>query len=540
MPPEGLTAQITKVGCVTSLNSPTPLLIQQKLEMEMHKLVSFPWNAHCEDTFEGVVLQYLCCMYASQEVNTDSAKVMITDLGRGFKTHWGLGRMQRDRSQKGPPVNCGRPVLRLIAPESALGQSFMVSAHHYSNCHETHGSDHKRSLSFLLQKGVYFRYATKNLDTFSRNCQMCKTQRAVIGKARHCIVRSQSGPSETLATLSSARFPVNSAICDLAGPWRARCLGKGKCSFKIWFLIVVCDLGRVFLYTLENYTAVATLKALVTHANKYGTISFLASDSGSQFTSLATEMSPLPTEAKTPNELHKTWARLLDQSPEQPQQLKDSSGSSFRLYNQGRHSCLGAAEKIVHIVKIYLKKCKLFRRSFSQNRATIDLLSYQYFLSKIELLCNSRPLFIHGDEILSVQDLSIVFQRAGPYLGRSGLTSVLPQDKNQAKLYKERLKKMQDQTNQLMTSLTHYLCPLLLELTSPHQKNKNGPQAEHLAVGDVVLDQRQLKLSGCITGSLARIQLLSECCRWAVIVRVKGSYLNDESTHLNRAMSRGW
>jgi hypothetical protein len=536
---DDLPGQYTKLGYSASLNYPTPLLVQQKLELEMYKLVPFAWSHHCEEAFEGATLQYLCCMYASQEAYTGSAKLLITDLGNGHHTHWGMGRVQRDRSEKGPPVNRGRPLLRLIAPQSPLGQAFMVSAHHYSGCHETHGADHQKSLSFLLQKGVFFRHAKRNLEIFSRNCNLCRVQRAVVGKARHRIVRSQSGPSETLSTLSTARAPINSAVCDLAGPWSAQCLGK-KCNLKIWYLILVSDLGRVYLYTLQDYSAASTLQCLVTHANKFGSFNFLATDAGSQFTPLATQMSPLPAESRVSGELPKTWARLLDQSPEQQRKLKESNDSSFRMYNQGRHSCLQAAERVVHIIKIYLKKCKLFRRSFQRDQGKLDLLSHQYILSKIELLCNSRPIFIHGDEILTVNDLSIVAQQAGPYLGSSGLSTVLPQRRNQAAAYKARLVKMQVQTNELMESLVHYLSPLLLEVTPTHQKNRDGPQAENLSVGDIVLDQRQLKISGCLTGSLGRIQTLSECSRWAVIVRVKNSFLSEEARRLNRAISRGW
>lgn len=533
--------QTTKLGCTAKPDSPSPSLIQQKLEMEMHSLVPFPWSHHCVETFEGAALQYLCCMYASQEAYTDSARLMVTDLGNGFLTCWGLGRVQRDRSSRpGAPVNCGRPLLRLVAPESVLGQAFMVSAHHYSKCHETHGTDHTRSLSFLLQKGVYFKHARKHLNNYSRNCQLCQLNRAVIGKSRHLVVRSQSGPSETLSTLSSARFPVASAVCDLAGPWAARCLGKAKCNLKIWYLILVCDLGRVYIYPLQDYSAASTLQCLVTHANKFGTFSFLASDAGAQFNPLATTLSPLQSGESLPEDLHKTWARLLHQSPEQQQQLQETNGSSFRLYCQGRHSCIGAAEKIVHLLKIYLKKCKLFRRTYQRNVGKIDLLNHQYIISKVELIANSRPLFIDGDEILTINDLSLVAQRAGPFLGSSGLTTGLPEDKKQAKAYKERLNKMQAQTNVLMESLAHYLAPLLLEQTACHLKNRDGPKAEHLAVGDIVLDKRQVQLSGCLTGSLARIQVLSECSRWAIIIRVKNSHLDDESTRLNRAIARGW
>jgi hypothetical protein len=205
---------------------------------------------------------------------------------------------------------------------------------------------------------------------------------------------------------------------------------------------------------------------------------------------------------------------------------------------------VAAAERLVFILKIYLLKCHLFKRTQKKAKSTLDVLSLEYVLAKIQHLINSRPLFVHKNVAFSVNDIAVASQQSDRHIGRSGLSSSYyrgSQGKatNEAELFHQKLQDMQETVNELMVSLAENLAPLLLQ-SVPYQKvNQHGYGSQYLAINDIVLDKRQLVRTGCLTGSLARLQMLSECNRFAIIVRIKQSLLHGEASRLSRAISRG-
>jgi hypothetical protein len=537
----------TRGGIISpSLDFPTPLAIKAGLDLEVQELVKSPWDSHCETTFEAFVLQFLCCHYRTDQAYSDKVRVYSTELGPDHVTHWSLGRMQRCRADPTNPTNTGRLLVRLIDSNSVLGRLTIASAHVYSDIHQTHGVRHDKSISYLLQKGIYFRSPKKCLDNFKRNCQLCIVNKAIVGKDVHQIVRTRAGPSEALSTLCNAQCNINSAIVDLCGPFRITCITT-TCTVKVWVLVLVNDLGRLSLTVLRDYSSQATLEALLTYSNNFGSLQFLASDDGAHFLPFHSTVSPLETDFKPPEGLNKTWAKLLEGSAQR--RLRQAAGSSFRKYVAGRHSCVAAAERLVHFIKVFLTKCHLFKRSFPNRKPNMDLLMFQYFLSKIQRLANSRPLFIHKNMILGVEDIAVTSQLAAPHTGSSGLTVQpgslnVPDDPSAGtlsdpELFTRRLDQMQEMTNSLMVDLAHHLSPLLLETEPVHKTNKDGPLDIHLTAGDIILDKRNLINTGNLTGSMGRIQVMSEDCRWCLITRVKPSILSNEASRLCNAIKRG-
>ena len=519
-----------------TLDFPTPMSIRTHLDIQVKQLVSTPWDTHCENTFEAVVLQFLCCHYRTDQAYAKGVRVYTTDLSPELTTHWSMGRMQRCRADPTSPVNTGRLLVRLIDPDSVLGQLTIRSAHEYSDIHQTHGVHLEKSVSYLLQKGLYFRSPRKQLDTFGRNCQTCIVNKATVGKNVHRIVRSRSGPSEALSTLANSQCNTNSAIVDLCGPFYITCL-TNKCVKKVWTLVLVNGLGRLNLSVLRDYSSQAVLEALLSYCNTYGSLNFLASDDGTHFAPFHSAVSPLAEGSKTPRKIDAVWSKLLEGSAQRS--FRQEAGSSFRKYVAGRHACVAAAERMVHSLKVFLIKCHLFKRRFKKQKPNMDVLMFQYFLSKIQHLANSRPLFLHKNMLLGIEDISIVSQLSSPHTGSSGLTN----NKDAAsdpEMFTKRLDKMQTMTNTLMVDMAHHLSPLLLEVEPTHQTNQDGPLDINLAIGDVVLDRRNLILSGNITGSMGRIQLIGEDARWCLIARIRPKLLSKEARRLCNAIKRGW
>ena len=548
--PEGalLDSEETTDGIHTvEVDYPTPLAIKANLSAEIRELVKFPWSIHSERVFEAYVLQFLCSHYRSDKpyLAGGYSRIHTTDLGFGNITHWALGRMQRSRANYGTPENTGRILLRLVEPLSVLGRLTLHTAHAYSGCHETHGVNNDKALSYIIQKGVYFRNPKRHLDSFKKNCALCTVQKAQIGKNMYRVVRTNSGPSESLSTLANSKSNLNSAIIDLAGPFWVACLNH-KCKSKVWVLVLINDIGRLHLIVIQDYSSSATLQALLTFTQTFGSLQFLASDDGASFQKFQTAVSPMArdtgennnaNEEETPEDLNKIWSELMEDSPQR--RLREENGSSFRKYCQNRHSCVASAERMVHVLKIFLIKCKLFKRGRRDRKPEYNLLTFQYFLSKVESLVNSRPLFMHRDMLLGINDLAVVAQICGQHTGSSGLTHKSGVLSTDAELFEKRLELLQTLTNELMTDLAHSLAPRLLELTPEHHANENGPINTHLSEGDVVLDKRNLVLTGNLTGSLAKISLLSEDNRWCVISRVKPTLLSDEAHRLCLAIKQG-
>ena len=519
-----------------SLDYPTPLTIKRGLDIQVRELARSPWTPQCEKPIEAIILQVLCCYYRENQPYSEGVKVYTTQMAPGFFSNWCLSRMQRDRGHDPTrPMNTGRAVIRLISPKSPLGQLVLVSAHAYSDIHETHGANNIKSISFLLQLGIYFRTPKKYLDTMRRRCQQCTLNRSAVGKSQHKIIRSRAGPSESLSTLSSSRCNVSSAIIDLCGPWKITCLSK-KCKVKCWVLVLITDLGRCHLSVLRDYSTAATLESLLTFSNTWGSMQWYASDDGSNFSKFHSALSPLPDGSETLPGLDKIWADLLQGAPQR--RLREEAGSTFRKYCKNRHACVGIAEKLVHSIKVFLVQCKLFKRCCSK-KPTLDLLSFQYYLSKIQNLANTRPIYLHKNLILSIQDIPICAQLVAPHTGSSGLTRGKGAAEHDAEIFSKRLDEIQNQTNLLMIDLFHHLCPKLLETEEEHPKNKDGPLNTFLAVGDIVLDRLNVIKTGNLTCSLAKVLVLSEDNRWCLVSRVKPSVLSDEARRVCLAIKRG-
>jgi hypothetical protein len=280
----------------------------------------------------------------------------------------------------------------------------------------------------------------------------------------------------------------------------------------------------------------ALLETLVIFSNTFGSQHWLASDDGSQLQKFHSSVSPLPSNQKLPSNLPKIWRDLLEGSNQR--KLREEAGSTFRKYVKSRHACVGAAEKMVMFLKSFLLKCHLFKRNIN-GRPTMDLLEFQLYLSKVQNLANSRPLYLHKDQILSVADLSTVSQAAAPHTGSCGLTKKDEAPGQDADLFAERLETIQKKTNILMVSLAENLCPLLLEVQSQHPTNKDGPVNHYLNVGDVVLDRIHVIASGHLTASLCKVILLSEDSRWALVSRIRPSTLSREAHRLCLAIKHG-
>ena len=87
---------------------------------------------------------------------------------------------------------------------------------------------------------------------------------------------------------------MNSVICNLMGPFQAKCRGM-KCRQKIWLLLLLNPSSQFLsIEILQNYSRAEVNSGLIRHMSKFGSKNVFLSDNGSHFMPLRTKYASAP------------------------------------------------------------------------------------------------------------------------------------------------------------------------------------------------------------------------------------------------------
>ena len=491
----------------------TPLDIAGQIATQEALLVTIPWTDYHIDIFEAAVLQALCCHYPGEE-SLPEVEVFQGLVAGDLVTTYALGRRQRDRSNNHSPLDVGRPLLRVINPNSPLGRLAILSAHKQGGYHSQQGGVPERAQAYLIRKGIYFKSMPKVLHLAKTRCQSCKRMRAFIGRKKDYLFQSEVGPSETLCSLAFSRHVQGEACVDLAGPFLIRC-HAGQCVQKTWALLILQQIGRLSILPMQDYSAKAVLMTLTQYSHHHGAFLFLSSDLGSQFQPFGTQLSQ--TREEDPDSLTRAWSCLLSDSDVRT--LREDTGSTFRLHARGRSRVQGTVERQVHNLKIFLTKAGLFKRA-----APIDFFEFTLALSKVCFINNTKPILAYQNSIYSVDQLLTATLTSSPtaedpILSEAGCTHC-PASLSK---FKAKLATLQQITADILKDALDHHIPLLLGTRVRNRLHR--PVCSNIRKGDILFDSVTFKQSGNVTGSLVRAVAIGEGGRWVILSKLRPAYL---------------
>ena len=306
-------------------------------------------------------------------------------------------------------------------------------------------------------------------------------------------------------------------------------------------------LRRVMLLPVRSLSAADLLQSLLTLACREGNLSFIHSDPASNTRPWATRSNEMKDSSGKRNISkqfpNNPWVALCTDLTSR--RLRER-GCVFRISGVKRSHVQSEADNIVREVKSYLS---LNEDNFN-NHENIDDYDLTFLLEKIASFCNSKPLVANSHLSLSAHDLVTAAGRAGPHSGGSGLSlselTSTPDPGEETSSHKlsgkDRMRNIQADCNRLR-SLTHFLHQSLaffflprlkLTLQPTSKRHRRGRPVEDLEVGDVCIDGDYVTDHGSCCGALARVVLLSEGNRMALLTRLKRNYLHDNS-YLNHS-----
>ena len=128
---------------------------------------------------------------------------------------------------------------------------------------------------------------------------------------------------------------------------------------------------------------------------KHGPKNVFMSDMGSNFWPLATKYATIPdSEIKG---LPPMWKRLLTKDIGV---LNSHGGYLWLLFSTDQHESVSRVEKMVHKIKLYLKKSQVLNQFLTPNFTSTEM---ETILSSLVTTINTRPLAIYKNEILTPQ-----------------------------------------------------------------------------------------------------------------------------------------
>ena len=446
------------------------------------------------------------------------------------KMAFGLSREHRNRATPLTERGCGRVVVRIVNPDSDLAKLLIRDIHEFNRCAAVNTLDYH-----LIRSGIYFAGAKQQLKVFAKTCHICNVRKGRRNQTRDLIRQDWAGPTEELPTLFANVSPHSHVQIDYAGPFWVVMGGQ---YIKRWALIAVQTLlRRAILIPVRSLSAADLLQSLLVLACREGNLSFCHSDPASNTRPWATrsnQMNPAEDTEKVKQDFASNpWISLCTDFA--ARKLRER-GCVFRLSGVARSHVQAEAERIVGELKSFLAQ----NQDHFSNHQSIDDFDFTYLLDKVALFCNSRPLAANSHLALTAHDLVTAAGRAGPYSGGSGLSlSPFSTDSEESGPVKERDRlrniqadcdKLQNITHFLHQQLAYFFLPRLKNVLQPTSyKHRRGPSVESLQVGDVCIDSDYVSKHGSCCGALARIILLSDGNRMALLVRLKRKFLHNNA-----------
>ena len=169
--------------------------------------------------------------------------------------------------------------------------------------------------------------------------------------------------------------------------------------------------------------------------------------------------------------------------------------------------------------------------------SNVDLLQFDFILSKISYFLNSRPLWIWDSVAVSSLDLLTAVGRSGPASDQLGssLTN-LPlegspdegQKQGKRTSVKADVATLSGLTGRLHQNLTYYFLPRLTNNYQPTSyRHKRGDKIEDLHLEAVLINSDYVSSNGACCGALCRLIAWSDGKRLAILVRLRRDLLHD-------------
>ena len=271
--------------------------------------------------------------------------------------------------------------LILLSTKSEIAKKLLNDFH-------IHNADSQYEIAKMFQNGYYIIGARSYFKRLNRQCFTCI-------KIRKASVEALMGPS--IQAQAAKNVPAMS-ICfmDILGPFKIK--HSKNIVKKIYILCITCVWTRYCNFlVLEDYTSNSVLQAILTGSYILGGSlpHVIYCDSGSNF---------LPLQ------------RLQDDETDETE--KEKSVNTFRNLKRTlqRHNIVlkpstprsswrnSLAESMVKLFKACLKRSNLQSKTFTMPQ-------WQYIVSKITFLVNSRPLNVRfiGDSLSVLTPISLVF-----------------------------------------------------------------------------------------------------------------------------------
>ena len=236
----------------------------------------------------------------------------------------------------------------------------------------------KRVQAQIHRRGYYIPRLHLSLIAEKKHCALCT-------KLTHSPICQKMGDVKPHRFLKSK--PFTNCMLDLAGPFKSFDSIKKRTTGKVWALVISCAYTRaMFSYCLENYSTDTLVSALVRHKARFGAISEIYSDLGTNLVGAArADAEDEPDPAPQLQNLQKHF-----------KQVKWHFGVAKAPW------MMGAVESAVKLLKAQynILKIELGDRKLSS-------IEYETLFSKISALINSRPIVMGGepDVVLTPNDL---------------------------------------------------------------------------------------------------------------------------------------
>ena len=508
-----------------------------------YAIAHFEWNEAWRPFFHERALDVLCSVFPEAEDKTHGWRIEKREWGVGHQLAWSTGRELRDTSEPFE-VMCGKGFWRFVRRSSELATQIVSQFHE-----QTHHMPPDAVLHQLEEVGVKIPKVDSMIKQASAGCSVCHRNKVTLGHVSRLMKRDESGPID-LATVAHLNEATPSAywVCDTAGPLKVRC-ESGKDCFAERHVVIFVQIyfRRVLLFLVPDLTVQSMVETMVALTSTEGRIDLLITDPGSQFQALSNEFGPIEGKDDKGNlkileSLSKRvgkniWLDLLIHRYSSG--VGSNSGVRFRVSVKGQSHLQGLAEKVVEKVKLYFADEKVFK---VYGKGTLTDHDVRLRLSLLMHNINSIPFHtINPGVRFSPNDLLGASGRIAVNLNYPDMYNGNFGRKPSSKV-KDALGCMERLNMRVRLDVFRFFLPLLrdnsVRLGKDRGRKGTGDSAciGDLTRGSIVVDLDKVRVTHSLRGSIARVELLTEGNRGAIISSVRQKSLRNLSADIRKQL----
>ena len=271
----------------------------------------------------------------------------------------------------------GRDRLLLLSGKSHLTKAILT------HLHDSNHLMSPRRLNAKLNRTIYIPRATQYLTNIAKKCQLCRKILA------HKMEQLEGGLPKRNLNLTP---PFQHAMADLAGPFlihnsgRAVTTRRTNTKSKAYVLALCCmSTKAIALTALQSLSTDHLILGLMRMASRYGQISSLTMDLGTNFVSAAKIQ-----------EQEESWDKTdLNLSPEQTKSLQKDLTHWGRKQKMDFHFGTPYAHHKQGLVEVSIRELKKLLQVFQFPTKKLDILDFDTLLQAAASHLNDRPLSLH-------------------------------------------------------------------------------------------------------------------------------------------------